>query len=246
MKKRKWTDEELAEAVKTSRSIRQTLLRIGLCGRGGGSYYRMIYHIERLGISTAHFSGSGWLKGGHAEWREVPVDEYLKRDWRKISSVVLKRKLIQSGLRENKCAICGSPAFWNGSKLTLQLDHINGKRSDNRIENLRIVCPNCHSQTPSFAGRRPKTSRPPRIRKLTPSEIDPRWRNRPREHLRKVARPSREELQVLLASMPVVRIGKKYGVSDNAVRKWAKCYGLTVGRVAKSGETHLPQEQTGH
>ena len=52
-----------------------------------------------------------------------------------------------------RCALCGNEGEWCGQPLTLQLDHVNGRYDDNRLENLRWLCPNCHSQTPTFAGR---------------------------------------------------------------------------------------------
>ncbi len=68
----------------------------------------------------------------------------------------LKRKLFQAGLIRNECYICKQLPIWNGLPLVLQLDHINGISNDNRIENLRILCPHCHSQTQTFAGRSKK------------------------------------------------------------------------------------------
>lgn len=65
----------------------------------------------------------------------------------------LKRRCIEAGLLEDKCFECGNGPVWNKKPLVLQLDHINGVRSDNRIENLRILCPNCHTQTPTYAAK---------------------------------------------------------------------------------------------
>ena len=68
----------------------------------------------------------------------------------------LKARLFKSNLLENKCIECGIGSIWNGKKLVLHLDHINGKYNDNRIENLRILCPNCHSQTDTYSGKNMK------------------------------------------------------------------------------------------
>lgn len=65
----------------------------------------------------------------------------------------LKRTLIKEGILKDECALCGAPPFWRGAKLTLILDHIDGNRRDNRVENLQLVCPNCNSQLPTFSGR---------------------------------------------------------------------------------------------
>jgi 5-methylcytosine-specific restriction endonuclease McrA len=68
----------------------------------------------------------------------------------------LKRKLIEQKLLVEVCAICGIQPFWNSQKLVLHLDHINGSPKDNRLENLRLICPNCHSQTETYAGKKTK------------------------------------------------------------------------------------------
>lgn len=69
----------------------------------------------------------------------------------------LKKRLVDENILEYKCAICGNTGTWQGKKLTLQLDHINGEHTDNRVENLRFLCPNCHSQTDTFGSRQRRT-----------------------------------------------------------------------------------------
>lgn len=79
----------------------------------------------------------------------APVERWLRKDTL-VHSSDLKKRLINSGKLLNICAICHQPPVHNGRPLTLQLDHINGIHNDNRIENLRILCPNCHTQTPTY------------------------------------------------------------------------------------------------
>ncbi len=76
-------------------------------------------------------------------------------------SSALKSRLYRAGLlkEDAQCAECGVSSIWNGKRLVLQLDHINGSNRDNRIENLRLLCPNCHSQTDTYAGRNVRTNR---------------------------------------------------------------------------------------
>ena len=100
---------------------------------------------------------------------------------------------------------------WNNKKISLQIDHINGISNDNRIENLRMLCPNCHSQTLNFAGKSKKKQPKEKIKK---------------QHKRKVIWPTKEELEILLWEKPTSQIAKSYGVRDNSVGKWAKKYGL--------------------
>jgi len=93
--------------------------------------------------------------------RREPTQRYLVED-RLVNSTRLKTRLIEEGYLEDRCGKCGSLPEWNGEPLNLQLDHIDGNRRNNLLSNLRIVCPNCHSQTPTYAARNrrnPKRSR---------------------------------------------------------------------------------------
>lgn len=126
------------------------------------------------------------------------------------SGTNLKPRLLRLGLLEHKCYECSIKDLWNGKKLSLQLDHINGVRNDNRIENLRKLCPNCHSQTANFSGKNR------RIFQKVKCDIEvPKLK---RIHSRKVIKPSKEDLEKLLWKMPGVQIAEQYGVSDSAVK----------------------------
>jgi 5-methylcytosine-specific restriction endonuclease McrA len=87
----------------------------------------LVLRIKRLDLDTSHFLGQGWRKG-------------------------LKERLIREGLKQRKCEMCGR-AGWRDRPIPLELDHINGRRQDNRLQNLRILCPNCHAQTDTYRGR---------------------------------------------------------------------------------------------
>lgn len=101
-----------------------------------------------LNCSTSHF-----VKGLKSKYHlKYSIDEILVENSTYMNIALLKEKLIKLGLLEYKCHICGINT-WNNKKISLHLDHINGKHDDHRIENLRFLCPNCHSQTSTYAGK---------------------------------------------------------------------------------------------
>lgn len=149
----KYTLEELIDAVSKSSSMRILLISLGL-KEAGGSHSNMKQKLERLNIDTSHWTGQGWNKGLKDPYKVyVPSSYYLYKNGPKINSVRLKEKCISEGLLDNVCYECGLCPEWEGNPLVLHLDHINGDKYDNRLENLRILCPNCHSQTVTFSGK---------------------------------------------------------------------------------------------
>jgi hypothetical protein len=109
-----------------------------------------------MGISSAHFSGQGWLKNGHCTWTPtIPLNEILVENSTYLSTSKLKKRLLRDGIFERKCACCGLES-WRGEPAPLVLYHINGNNRDNRIENLRLLCGNCNMQTPTFCRKKKK------------------------------------------------------------------------------------------
>ncbi len=148
-RERSYTDQEFIDAVKNSRSKRQALLTLGLKA-AGGNYKCLELKVQELGLDTSHWKGQGWGKGlTHGPRR--PVQEYLTEN-STFQSNKLKHKLFNQGLKEKVCESCGLDE-WRGQPISLELDHINGVNTDNRLENLRILCPNCHAQTETYRGR---------------------------------------------------------------------------------------------
>ena len=144
--------EKLEEVVKSSFSFAQVLKKIGLTPIGGN--YRILQRkIKQFNLDISHFTGQGHLKGKSHNWSKTqPLKDILVEN-STYQTCKLKKRLIKENLITNKCSECGLQDTWNGKKIVLQLDHINGNNSDNRLENLRILCPNCHSQTDTYAGK---------------------------------------------------------------------------------------------
>jgi hypothetical protein len=152
-KPRTYTDNQFIEAVKTSTSVRQVLSKLGL-KEAGGNYKVAQQRIEKLGISLADgANGQGWSKGKTLGPKR-PIEYYLTENSHH-QSHKLKKRLIAEGLKQHKCECCGI-SEWNGNPAPIELDHINGNHHDNRLENLRILCPNCHAQTDTYRGKNKK------------------------------------------------------------------------------------------
>lgn len=144
------TDEEIISAVAASRSLAQVLARLRM--RPGGTQSRLKSRIEQLDIDTSHFMGQAWRRGIHTPVVSPrPIQELLV-DGRLLTTNSLKKRLFEEGLKQRRCETC-SRETWNGVPIPLELDHINGRREDNRLTNLRILCPNCHAQTSTYRGR---------------------------------------------------------------------------------------------
>jgi hypothetical protein len=145
-----YTESDLREAVKTSTSIRQVLQKLNIVP-AGGNYETTKRRIVKFGIDTDHFTGQGHLRGKTHSYNKIPLSEILVPD-KLYSSHKLKNRLIKEGLKKHRCESCGI-VEWNGKPAPIELDHIDGNRYNNTIENLRILCPNCHAQTDTYRGR---------------------------------------------------------------------------------------------
>lgn len=155
MRIKKWTKEQLIEAAKNSTSIRQVLHLLNL-KEAGGNYYQIGKYLQIFGIDISHFKGKAWNKGmrGIGQPR-LSLEEILVLD-STFQSYKLKNRLFSAKLKKSKCEECGWAQRSIDGRIPLELDHINGNSRDNRIENLRILCPNCHSLKLTHRGRNRK------------------------------------------------------------------------------------------
>ena len=149
----KIADKDFIQIIKESKSYSDALRALGLSPKGGSSSKLLKKRISELNISTEHFDIN---KGIAPDSRKYKLEDILVKNSTYQNIASLKRRLIRSEKLEYKCAICGNTGEWQGQTLVLQLDHINGVNNDHRLENLRFLCPNCHSLTDTYAGRNNK------------------------------------------------------------------------------------------
>ena len=205
-----WTasSEEIHEVYHRCDSIGKFLSHFGMVNKGGN--YRTLKGrliqecLDYTKLKSAHRPVGG-IKN-----RRPSEDVFCKES--NYSRSALKARIIKDGLIPYCCKKCGMGPEWNGEKLSLVLDHINGVYNDNRIDNLRFLCPNCNSQTETFAGKKGKKPK------------EKKSRHKPRPGKRKVDRPEYEKLLKEIGELGYCGVGRKYGVSDNAVRKWVNTH----------------------
>ena len=212
------TREEFAALIARCETITEVLADFGLPNRGGNSrtFHKRVVE-ESLDISPLR---ANRFRGPS---KTFPLETLLCEN-SAAQPRSLKRRLLRSNLLTELCERCGLGPEWNGSKLVLHLDHRNGDRRDNRLENLRLLCPNCHSQTDTYAGRnQPRASQ--KLCAVCGNSQPPRSAGASCHRCaslaqRRVERPESVELQRQVRDLGYVGTARLYGVSDNAIRKW--------------------------
>lgn len=150
---RKYTKEVLSEKVQNCLSWRQLIQSLSL-KETGGNYKNLQKRCEEFNIDTSHFTGQGWNTKEHPNFGNgISLEERFTLQKNKKASSKTKEILFNHALKEKRCEKCGITE-WMGEPIIFQLHHINGDPKDDRLENLQILCPNCHSQTDSYCKRK--------------------------------------------------------------------------------------------
>lgn len=208
----KFTKQQIEDAVKASTNFTQVCKILG-CKHWGGYYYNIRSRIKKYDFDTSHFSKEYLNRGGNitALKKKRAADSILIHDIKltdRVPRKFLKRALLEIG-RIYECEVCKNDGTWNNKKLDLPIDHIDGDWKNNTELNLRFMCPNCHSQTKTFGNKN---------RNKINKRIGPKITKR------KVERPTLEVLLQNVNDLGYVGTGKKYGVTDNTIRKWICLY----------------------
>lgn len=221
------SDEGFLNLIQRSSSIKEVAFSLGYNNDAGETNILFHQRCKELGI----------------DWKKELRTKNYNRTKRTVDNVfcedstadqtTLRSWYVKGHYSEYKCAICGI-LKWNDQILTLRLDHINGHNKDNRLENLRWLCPNCDSQQETYCGRNLKYQ-PHKHRKYC-VECDKPVTKQTKvlystdcfaKYNRKVKdRPSKEKLRKELEESNFTQVAKKYNVTDNAIRKWCRSYGL--------------------
>lgn len=211
-------------------SIAQILEKLGYSKKAGGAYSVAKKYLQIYQIDTSHWTGAAWNKG-----------QQLK-DWAKYSNhQSCKKHLIAE--RSHRCELCGLKE-WREQPIPLEVHHKDGNRTNNEYDNLQLLCPNCHAMTDTWKGRNIKQNQnnvdanaeadlhkknnclvcnsATANKKYCSSVCYHKSTKNPKLEKRKVFRPSLSQLKKDLENMSFVSVGKKYGVSDNCIRKWLK------------------------
>ena len=137
--------EKLKETIKSTTSVAQVLIKLGLKGKGSHKSVVEMIRINQLDIS--HFTGAGWARGKKLP-RRTKTDDYLSNKVR-ITSHKLRLRLLDDKILSPQCSSCNLTE-WLGNPMPLELDHVDGNHKNNELSNLRLLCPNCHVFTPTY------------------------------------------------------------------------------------------------
>lgn len=146
------TNTQFRDIITGSSSCAEAMRKMGFTCTAGNARVTVKRRITELQLSTAHWEDS--TRNAHIAVL-TPHDKYFAKDTPH-SGGHIRERILKYNLLPYKCACCDNNGFWQNKELRLQVDHINGDHNDNRLENLRFLCPNCHAQTETFAGKNVK------------------------------------------------------------------------------------------
>jgi Zn finger protein HypA/HybF involved in hydrogenase expression len=226
--------EKIQELIDNSSTMVEILKTLGF-NAYSGNHRTLNARIKSDGLSLVKFKENKkiYLEKKRLG-KEIPIqDIFTKNSTYHRNS--LKIRLVRDGIKEYKCEKCGNLGEWHGEKLILQLEHKNGISNDNRIQNLCFLCPNCHSQTKTYSGRNKKITFLCGCGKekcKTAKLCEECYRKKISQNL-KLPNLKKEELEIMMKQMPIVKIAKIMGISDTGIRKYAVRMGIDYKTISK-------------
>ena len=216
----KYTKEILEPIVKESFSYAEVLRKLKLLN-GGGTYNNIKNRVEDFNIDTSHFKGQSWSTGKIFQTKH----EYLMvyDNSKKISTDLIKKKIIRDNLKEYKCEKCGL-SKWMGNPIPLEIHHKDGNRWNNVLDNIEFLCPNCHTFTDNYKGKKNKgkTFTSKKRTCIDCGKVVYYGSKRCKECENSKRRTSKDifEIKKRADEIGVVATGKEYGVSHTTIRRW--------------------------
>ena len=226
-----YTPSELQELLNNSYSYADVLRKIGLSIKGG-NYYTLKKVIKEYELDESKINKNRRTLYSQLCKNTIKENTYLLEDilngkHPNYRNQLLLKKLIDNNIKEYKCERCGITT-WMNQYITLQLHHKDGNNSNHKLDNIEILCPNCHSQTDSYAGRNLLKRKEKEDNKISNNSVKQQGVCLKTEKQKKVNSkiPSRDILKNQIRTMSFLSIGRLYDVSDNTVRKWCDKYNL--------------------
>jgi hypothetical protein len=232
-----WTKSknEIQKLLNESSSFVEVLEKLGLCGHSGN--HRTLKErikLDNLNIEMLKKKREEKIRQSSIK-KKIPLSKIMIEN-SSYGTNHLKSRLIKEGVLEYYCEGCGNKGEWMGRKITLQLEHKNGKSRDHRLENLCFLCPNCHSQTDTYSGKN---------RSIKKSRICLECKGPTKGKGKKCLKcasqkqpqkffVTKEELEKLVKKYPMKTVGKKFGVTDNSIRKRCRKLGVEWPRPKRS------------
>lgn len=225
-KENKLPKEYVEEVVKDCKTIADFCRKVGWQPRGA-NYQVFHKYVYEYGLDISHFTNKNT---DIHDFLTEKSDKYLHEGSFKITTNRLLKKLLDEGKKEHQCECCGNKE-WNNKPIPLELHHINGIHSDNRLENLMVLCPNCHAQTDNYRGKKARREKKKYYCSCCGKEVTRYCKTGlclKCQHIqqRRAIWPTKEELEQLHSEYSNVKIGKIYGVSDVTIKKWLNYYGI--------------------